>query len=188
MIEESNNSVWKTFLQNHWQMLALFIVIGIAAVIGAIYVFLWFVGEAQATAMVPTTLGLWTMGNLITFILHLLAREILFIGVPVLVIIALIYFGWWKRLPIEERNTYKKGHLFGKKSHSRDGGGAISFMINIFVIFKVYLDGNWDLAFGEWTVDYLVNSYLTALLWVAIIFGIPIILGVIYWIHRKITK
>ncbi len=188
MVLENDEKIWKIFLRTHWKMCSIFIAGATLAVIGAIFVFLWFIGTAQTTGLIPETLGLWTIGYTVTFLIHLLLWELVFIAIPVLIALALFYILWWKKLPAEERKKYRQGHLFGKHSKSRNGGGAISCLINIFVIIKVYLDGNWNFAFGEWTVDYLVYSYLTALLWVAILFAIPIGLGGIWWIHHEIKK
>ena len=185
MTEE--DKIWKIFLSRHWKMFAVFVAIGIVAIIGAIYVYLWFVKEAQLTGLVPEILGEWSIGYLVTFLLNILLWEVLYIGIPVLIVIVLIIFLWWKKLPEEERKEYRRGHLFfGKHSHRSDASGGISFLIFIFFIIKVWLDGNWDLAFGTWKLDYLVSTWLTALLWVVIIFAIPISLGVIWWISTKI--
>jgi undecaprenyl pyrophosphate phosphatase UppP len=185
---EPSEKIWKKFITKHWKMVALFIVAAVVAVISAILVLLWFIGDAQTTGLVPETLNLWTMGYLVTFLLHLLFWEVLFIGIPVVVAIAAIYFLWWKKLPDEERNEYRRGHLFGKRSKSRDGGGAITFFVNIGFIIKVYLDGYWNVPFATWTFDYLVYSYLWAIIWMVIIFGIPLVLGGIWWLHREMKK
>jgi drug/metabolite transporter superfamily protein YnfA len=185
---EIEEKVWKLFLRRHGKAFALFIGAAVIAIIGAILVFHWFVGDAQATGLVPMTLNLWTMGYIITFLLNLILWEVLYIGIPVIIIVVAIYFLWWKKLPDDERLEYRHGHLFGKRSRKTDGGGAISFLINIFFIFKVYIDGNWNEPFADWTFDYLINSYLTAFLWVAIIFGIPITLGGIWWLRHELTK
>ena len=185
---EQGEKIWKKFIRKHWKMLALLIVATIVAVISAILVFLWFVGDSQATGLVPETLNLWTMGYLLTFLLHLLFWEILFIGIPVVVAIAVIYFIWWKKLPDEERNEYRHRHLFGKQSKSRDGGGAITFFVNIGFIIKVYIDGNWNIPFAMWKFDYLVYSYLWVIIWMVIIFGIPLVIGAIWWIHHGMKK
>ena len=47
------------------------------------------------------------------------------------------------------------------------------------------MDGNWSKAFAEWKFDYLIHSYLTVLLWVLIIFGIPILIGVAWWLRHE---
>ena len=78
-IESENESdAWKKFLKKHWNMLIIFIVGAVLASIGAVLVYLWFVGDAQSTGMIPTTLGLWTMESLVTFVLHLIFWEVLF--------------------------------------------------------------------------------------------------------------
>ena len=134
-------------------------------------------------------MGEWSIGYLVTFLLNILLWEVLYIGIPVLIVIVLIIFLWWKKLPEEERKEYRHGHLFfGKNSRRSDASGGISFLIFIFFVIKVWLDGNWDLAFGTWELDYLVSTWLTALLWVVIIFAIPISLGAIWWISTKIKK
>jgi drug/metabolite transporter superfamily protein YnfA len=185
---EPDEKIWKKFLRTHWKMLVLFVVAAILAIAGAILVFLWFVGDAQVTSLVPATVGLWTIGYLVTFLLHLIFWEVLFIGIPVIITVAAIYFLWWKKIPDEERKEYRRRHLFGKSSRRTDGGGAISLLVNIVFIIKVYLDGNWNVPFATWTFDYLVYSYLWALLWILIIFGIPILLGGTWWIRHEMKK
>jgi di/tricarboxylate transporter len=133
-------------------------------------------------------MGLWSMGHFINFLLHLIFWEFIYIGIPVLIVIAIIYLLWWKKLPKNERKEYKQGHLFGKRSHRSDAGGGISFLIFVFFVLKVYLDGNWNYPFAEWRFDYLVSSYLTALIWVLIVFGIPVLVGGIWWIYNKMNK
>ena len=185
---EKGEKIWKKFLKRHWKVLVLFVVAATLAIIGAIYVFLWFVEEAQVTGLVPTTLNLWTIGHIVTFLLHLIFWEVIFIGILVIITIMAIYFLWWKRLPDTERREYRRGHLFGKRSHRADSGGAVSLLINIVFIIKVYLDGNWDVPIATWKFDYLVYSYLWALAWVLIIFGIPITIGVTWWFRHEMKK
>ncbi len=181
---ENGSDVWKKFLRKHWNMLALFVVAVILALVGAIYVFLWFVGDAQSTGMVPATLGLWTMGNLVTFILYAIFWELLLIGVPV-VLAAVAGWLWWRRLPSEEKKEY---HFFGKRSRTTSGGGGISLLFFVAFCIKVFTDGNWNVAFATWTFDYVVYSMLWILIWILVIFGIPIAIGVIWWIRHEMKK
>ena len=185
---ESSEKIWKKFLRIHLKMLVVFVVVAILAVTGAILVFLWFVGDAQATSLIPGSLNLWNMGYLVTFLLHMIFWEIVFIGIPLIITALAIFFLWWKKLPTQERHEYRHGHLFGKQSRSRDGGGAITFLINIGFIIKVYLDGNWNVPFASWTFDYLVYSYLWVIIWMVIIFGIPLVIGTVLWLHREMKK
>jgi hypothetical protein len=185
---ENDKKIWKKFLSNHWKILIVFSIIAAILVIGAIYVYLWFVGEAQSTALVPTTLNLWSMGHIITFIIHLIFWELIFIGIPAAIVAAAAYGLWWKRIPEKERKEYKEKNLFGKRSKRTDGEGAISFLIFIFFCIKVYLDGNWNVAIASWEFDYLVYSCLWALIWVLVIFGIPMLIGGLLWLNHEMSK
>jgi hypothetical protein len=187
MVEEMDK-VWKKFLKNHFQMFVIWIVAAILAIMGAIRVFLWFVAEAQTTDLVPEILSGWAMNHLIGFALHLIFWELIFIGIPVLIFIAVIYFLWWKQLPEKERKEYKEGKLFGKRSRRTDGGQGISFLIFIAFIIKIYLDGNWSKPFATWEFDYLVYSWLTAFIWVIALIGIPLLIGVSWWINHELKK
>jgi hypothetical protein len=175
---------WKKFLRKHWNMLALSVVAVILASVGAIYVFLWFVGDAQSTGMVPTTLGLWAMGHLVTFILNVIFWELLLIGVPV-ILAAVAGWLWWRRLPVDEKKEY---HFFGKRSRTTSGGSGISLLFFVAFCIKVFIDGNWNVAFATWTLDYVVYSMLWILIWILVIFGIPIAIGVIWWMNREMKK
>jgi Sec-independent protein secretion pathway component TatC len=181
---EKDAKGWKIFVKNHWNMLIFWIIAGILATVGVIYVYLWFVEDAQNTGMVTMILGQWSMGNLVTFILHLIFWELLLIGIPV-AIAAILGWTWWKKIPDEERQMYQ---FFGKGSRTQNGGNGISFLFFVVFCIKVYIDGKWDIAIASWTLDYVVNSIITILVWGAIIFGIPaIIIGLIY-LSREISK
>lgn len=182
---ENGSEGWKKFLRKHLNMVALFVVAVILASVGAIYVFLWFVRNAQSTAMVPTTLGLWTMGHLVTFIFYVIFWELLLIGVPV-ALAAVAGWIWWRRLPSDEKKEY---HFFGKRSRATSGGGgAVSLLFFVAFCIKIFIDGNWNVAFATWTFDYLVYSMLWILIWILVIFGIPTAIGVIWWINHKMKK
>lgn len=182
---ENGSEGWKKFLRKHLNMVALFVVAVILASVGAILVFLWFVGDAQSTGMVPTTLDLWTMENLVTFILHAIFWELLLIGIPV-ILAAVTGWLWWRRLPSDEKKEY---HFFGKRSRATSGGGgAVSLLFFVAFCIKVFIDGKWNVAFATWTFDYVVYSMLWILIWSLVIFGIPIVLGIIWWISHEMKK
>ena len=185
---ENCDKIWKKFLGKHFKMFVLFVVSAILAFMGVIFVFLWFVEDAQLTGLIPEALSLWTMGYFVTFLLHLIFWMILLIGIPTILAVAAIYFLWWKKLPDDERKEYREEHLFGKRSARKDGGEGITFLVNIAFVIKVYLDGNWDVPFATWKFDYLVYSYLTALIWVLLIFGIPIAIGGTWWLLYGMKK
>ena len=181
--ESEESATWKRFIRNHWGIFAVFVVAAISAVAGAVYVFWWFTGNSQTIGLVPSTLSGWTMNNVVLFILHLLFWELVLIGSPVAVG-AIIGWQWWKKLPAEE----KKENMFGKSSRSRDAGGAFSPLLFIAFAIKVYVDGNWNTAISTWELDYAVGSMITILIWIAAIFAIPAILGVVWWIRHETNK
>ncbi len=175
-----NSSDWKNFARKHWKTVSVFVIAGILIFIGVIYVFLWFTRDAQTTGLVPSIIGLWTMNNLASFILHLIFLELIFIGIPA-IISAVVGWQWWKRLPEQEKREYR---LSRKRSRSSRAGGAISPLLFIAFAIKVYVDGNWNVAISNYTLDYVVGSMITILILIAVIFGIPIALGLIWWIHH----
>jgi hypothetical protein len=178
--EVENRSDWMKFIGKHRNIVVVFVLAIILATIDVVYVFWWFTGEAQATGIVPMTLGLWSMRNVVLFILHLIFWELVFIGIPA-IIGAVLAWRWWKSLPDEEKKEY---HLSGRRSRTRDAGGAISPLLFIAFAIKVYVDGNWNVAVSAYSLNYVVDSVITILAWIAVIFGIPAIVGLIWWINH----
>ena len=178
---EHDSENWKKFLKNHLSMLIFWITAAIVAAIGAVFVYQWFAAEVQSTNMVPSILGQWSLAHMITFILHLVFWELLIIGIPI-VIVAILGWLWWKQIPTEERNEYK---FFGTGTKSERGGGGCSFLFFVTFCIKVYIDGNWDMPIGTWTLEYVIDSVITLLFWGAIIIGIPaIIIGLLYLVYQ----
>jgi hypothetical protein len=177
-------SDWKRFMRKHWSIIAVFVAAGILAFAGAVYVFLWFAGNAQSTGLVPRTLGLWTMANLVNFILNGIFWELLLIGIPV-VVGAVAGWLWWKKLPGEEMRGYR---LFGKRTGRTRGGGGVSLFFFIAFCIKVYLDGNWNTPISTWTLDYVVGSMILILEWTLIILGIPAAIAVVWWMRHELKK
>jgi hypothetical protein len=183
-ISQDGSKGWKKFFRKYWNMVALFVVAVILLSVWAVYVFLWFVGDAQSSGLVPSTLGLWTMGNLVLFILHVVFWELILVGIPV-ALAAGAGWSWWRKLSSEEKQEY---HFFGKRSRTTSGGGGVSLLFFIAFCIKVFIDGNWDIPFATWDFDYIVYSMLWILIWGLIIFGIPMAIAAIWWINREIRK
>ncbi|OPY32007.1 MAG: hypothetical protein A4E32_01616 [Methanomassiliicoccales archaeon PtaU1.Bin124] len=174
----SNDSEgWRLFWGRHRNAVILFGAVGILVAIWAVLVFLWYVGQAQSNGTVPTVLGLWSMSSLVSFLLNLIFWELILVGIPTIVALALAW-RWWKALPVDERNEYR---FFRKRSKVRNGGNGFSFVVFIVFCFKISADGNWNAPFAGWTFDYLVTSYLTAIVWLVIVIAIPAAIVAIWW-------
>ncbi|HME18704.1 MAG TPA: hypothetical protein VKF15_03090 [Nitrososphaerales archaeon] len=171
-------------MRKHWEAVALFVVACALAFAGAVYVFLWFVKMAQSTGLVPSVLGSWTMANLVTFILNAIFWELLLVGIPV-GLGAVACWLWWRRLPAEERRGYR---FSGRRRRTAGGSGGFSLLFFIAFCIKVYLDDNWNVAIATWTLDYVVGSMVMILEWVLVIFGIPIAIGLAWWIRHESRK
>ena len=178
---ESTNFSWD-FLKIHKAAFALFIVGILAAFAWAVYVFWWFTANAQSTGLVPALLGFWTMGSLVNFILYSILWELLLVGIPVAVAAGAAWM-WWKKLPVQERTRY---HLrSGKRSA---GSGGVGFLFFIAFVLKVFIDGKWNVPMSAYELNYVIGSFITILVWGAVIFGIPIALGVAWWASKQIKK
>ena len=175
-------SEWKGFMRKHWTMVAVFVAAGILAFVGAVYVFWWFAGNAQSTGLVPRTLNLWTMANLVNFILNTIFWELLLIGIPVIVAGFLGWRLWWKRIPVDERRRYR---LFRKRSRTSRGGGGGGLLFFIAFCIKVYADGNWNLPIATFTLNYVVDSIIFILALTVVIIGVPAAIAGVWWIRRE---
>jgi len=182
--DSESGSDWKKFMKKHWAIAAVITLAGILAVVGAVYVLVWFTGQAQNSGLVPSSLGLWSMGNAVMYILHAIFWELLLIGIPTL-IGAVLGWQWWRRLPEEEKREY---HLSSKHSRSKGAGGAISPLLFAAFALKVYIDGNWNSAISTYTVDYVLGSMISILIWIVAIFAIPAAIGLIWWFRHESKK
>ncbi|MHA2142459.1 MAG: hypothetical protein ACXADC_16640 [Candidatus Thorarchaeota archaeon] len=177
--EEFLDEEQKRFLKRHWKMAIVFAVVFAIAVAAALLVFLWVVADAQATALVPSVLGQFSIGSLITLILHVVFWELVLVVSWVVVIAAAVYFMWYKQLPEEEQDITR-----GDRGR-REEGDAFGFLVAVFWLIITWIDGRWDLAFESWTLNDWVYSWIAALLWVFLIFGIPIAVYFFYWIGKE---
>ena len=171
----------RSFLGKHWRMMTVFGVLGAAAASAAVYVLLWFVQTAQITGFVPVTLGQWTVGYVVAFVLHLIFWELLLVGSWTAVAAVLLAVPWYRALPDEDK-------MGSSKRGTREGGDAFGFLVLITWLLVVWFDGRWGLAFQSWTLNAWVYSFLAAVLWDLIIFGIPLLIYFVWWIRKEVPE
>ena len=171
----------RRFLKRHWRMMVVFGALVAAAASAAVYVLLWFVATAQATGFVPIALGDWTVGYVVAFVLHLIFWELLLVGSWAAVAAVLLAVPWYRKLPDED----KRG---SSKRRTREGGDAFGFLVLLTWLLVVWFDGRWALPFQTWTVNAWVYSFLAAVAWDLLIFGIPILIAFIWWIRKGVSE
>ncbi|MDG6221589.1 MAG: hypothetical protein QCI38_09120, partial [Candidatus Thermoplasmatota archaeon] len=179
-VKKNRARAWRKFAVRHKKMIGLWIILGIMFAAGAVYVFMDFAADAQASAMVPASLGGWSVGHIFTFVINLLFWEALMIGIPLVITIVAIYMLWWKSIPLHEREEYGRAKLF-HSSEGFKGSSGFSIFFYILIMIKVYLDGNWNLPISQWSFDYLIGSVLWILIVVAVLVGIPMLLGGLWY-------
>jgi hypothetical protein len=177
--EEQLDEEKRRFLLIHWKMTLVMAVCIAAAAIVALLVFLWVVNEAVATALVPVALGDWTIGFVVTFILHVIFWELLLVvswGIP----LAAVLYWQFSKLPDAE--------LWKPKGGRRESGDAFGFLIGVAWLIMIWIDGRWNQTFQVWTFTEWIYSWLTALGWVLLIFGVPAVIILILWFVNKEMK
>jgi hypothetical protein len=180
--EKPKGETWKKFVRRHKGMTALIVGAMGAAVVVAPLVFLWVVGDAQATDLVPDVLGRWTVGSVFTFLLQLLLWELILVVSWVIPLVVVIYLGWYRKLPAEERKEYEGGP---RRSRSAGEDSGFSFFVGIVWLAIVWLDGNWNRQFEDWAFTDWVYSWLAAALVVLVIVGIPAIIWLVWTLSRN---
>ncbi|HUY00720.1 MAG TPA: stage II sporulation protein M [Candidatus Deferrimicrobium sp.] len=186
--DTSDEEFIKSVLSKHWKMALIAVIGGIVVLICSIFVVLWFINNFGYGAQ---PLGTWTMGELLEFILRLILWEFLLIGIAAIAVTVVVGLHWWKRLPDEEQEeiwSRWKRRETQKNIVYASSGSILSLLVSIAFLIIIYLDGNWDTALGNLPLTYFVYTALWALMWVLVIFGIPIGITILLWLRRIMKK
>jgi hypothetical protein len=176
--EEKLDEEKRRFLLKNWKMTLVMAVCIAAAIVVAFLVFLWVVTEAAS--IMPVSLGDWTIGYLVTFILHMIFWELLLVATWGIPLAAVLY---WQFSKLPDADLWKPGR--GR----REGGDAFGFLIGIAWLLMLWIDGRWNQTFQVWTFTEWIYSWLTALGWVLMIFAIPAVIIFILWlVNREMKK
>jgi hypothetical protein len=189
--EKLSDERMRKFLRRHWKMTLLMVVGIVGASIGAVFVFLWVVADAQLTGLVPASLGQWTIGYCFAFVFNVLLWELVYVGSWAIPVAVITVFLWYKKLPAEERKEYEgePKKKWPRRGSTAGGEGFFEFLIGVVWLIIMWVDGRWDYAFQAWTFNDWIYSWLTAALWVLVPLGIG---GgtafVIWWLSKEMKK
>ena len=109
MSEEEIGEFWKFLLKKHWFRLLPFVLVIGAAFISGIYVFLWHneIGVGIGSYW-GYTFNDWSFGLILVYLLMLLLREFLLVGLPTLAVLGIIFGIMWYALSPEKREELKR--------------------------------------------------------------------------------
>ncbi|MFX0074414.1 MAG: hypothetical protein ACFE96_03155 [Candidatus Hermodarchaeota archaeon] len=192
MSEEEIGPYWEFLLKKHWYRLIPFVLVIIAAFISGIYVFFWHneIGFGMGSFW-SYTFNDWSMSLILGYILMLALREFLLVGLPTLAVLGIIFSILWFSLSLEKREELKAMHKQHEADEKKRGkkvkGGAsgCTFLITVVFLIIIAVNGHWDTPFAYLDLQYFVVTYLWAIVWIAVIFGIPALLGgTIYLVYK----
>jgi len=181
--ELSEEQYWKKKIKEHMPLFIIIIIAAVVAFIGALVVIIWFIETSPIGAQGTALIGDWSLDWIVGFYILIILFELLFVGIP-----AGLFFGvggyiWWKRLPEEEKAEYKAREKKNKhRKRNAGGSGGGSFLMFIAYCIYMGIQGSYYAPFSSQPYSYWVYGMFYTLMWMFIIFGIPIciILLIVY--------
>jgi len=180
----SEKQFWKDIIKKYKNSFIVLIVACVCVVIGVLMVLVWYVNTSPLGGQGTWTFDRWTLNYIVGFIIQIILWELLFVGVPTGLFFGLGGYFWWRKLPAEEKQVFKDREK--KDSHrKKDYGGGGGFGFFMFIAYCIYIavDGNYNTLLGAKSYSYWIFSWFLTLMWIFIVFGIPIgiILLILYF-------
>jgi hypothetical protein len=186
----SDDGFWKNLVGRYWYIVMLFGVVIASAIIGFILTLNWYVGISPIGGYGTWTLGEFSLGELVVWLVFLALWTLLFVALPTLAAGGLIAaIAWFVVLPTNLKETIKARPKGAARAKRSGGGGAVGFLLFVGLCLKVWLDGNWFTKFAVLPYNYFVQSLILVGIWGLIIFGIPLAVIAVIWllVQRKRT-
>jgi len=177
---------WKEKIKDHWKALILIIAAIVVLCVVAVIVVIWHIQTTPIGNYGLATFDQWSLDWIVGFTIVLTLWELLFVGLPGGIFFCLGGYIWWKQLPADEKNFFKAEEKKSHKARNASGGGGFF----LFIAFCIYMliNGGYYVAFGSQPYSYWIFSYMQMMVWLLIIFGIPIAVGGLlylrYWLNK----
>ncbi|MFA5406286.1 MAG: hypothetical protein WC307_02925 [Candidatus Nanoarchaeia archaeon] len=183
-----NDKRVKKLIKQYWKVFFAAIIVVVIAVIGAVSVFVWHIQTSDIGLQGAATISEWSMISALSFIISLLLWELLFVGLPAIIILCGGGYLWWNNLSFKQQREFKKEQRTQRGHHARKGGAG-GFVTFIAFIIYLAIEGNLATPFGDLPYSYWVFAYLSSIAWLLIIAGIPgVIISLLYfkqWYNKK---
>ena len=124
----NDEKFWKEEIKKHWIVLILCAAAIVILSIIAVNVFIWNIQTSQIGNYGTATFDQWNLDWMVRFVIVLILWELLFVGVPAVLLFGLGGYLWWRRIPDEERIKYKEHQLKHKKVSGAGGCGLVMFI------------------------------------------------------------
>ena len=187
---------FRGLMKKYWYLLVLVIIGIVGAFIGFILAILTFINNTGTPPIATWTFNQFSIGAVVLIAILLILWMLLLVVLP-----TAGYFGiiagvsWWKILSSDEKSTLKiwmkhedkKEHR--KKRMKRSGGsGGFGFITMLAFLIIVFINGNWWVHFENLPFSYFVITYLTGIIWIAIIAAIVGTILLILFLLGKLEK
>ena len=185
--EISDLSFIKIMIKKYWKVLVIIVIGIILAIILAIFTLFAVIRGLEIGDHGQAVLGQFSVGDALLWCLWIIVWELVIIVLPTIAIIGTICWLWWRNLPQEEKDEIKRREKKNKKEIKKYGGGAgaFGFFIFLFYLLILHLDGNVFDAFNSLPYIYWIETWFMALLYMLVIVGTPVIIGGIWYLHKK---
>jgi len=192
--EDVSAEEFKGFLKEHWGVVLIFVAAIIGACIGGIIVLFRYINLSVIGGNGTWDIGDFSVGAGILWMLLLCLWELLLVVLPFIgFCLIVLAISWWSLLTEEERTDLKTKMKREETKEARKkrrkysgGGGGFSFITFIAFLIIVAQNGRWLEPIGNIPYIDFVIYYINAMIWIAIIFGIPACIVLILWLLGKI--
>jgi MFS family permease len=187
---------FRGLLKKYWYLLVLVIIGIVGAFIGFVLVVLTFINNTGTPPIATWIFNQFSVGAVVLIAVLLFLWMLLLVVLPTVGYLGIIAsVSWWKILSSDEKNTLKIWmKQEGKQEHRKKrmrrsgGGGGFGFITIVAFLIIVFINGNWWTHFENLPFSYFVITYLTGIIWMAIIAAIVGIIILILFLLGKLEK